>query len=114
MQEISTYKKRHALRMAVYGHLGVGSIHIRPFIDMTKDLSQLDRISKDIFKILKKYHGTLIGEHNAGRSHSRYLPMESKAMYAYMKKVKEIFDPKNILNPKVLFRLEPMLKHIKV
>lgn len=114
MTEILAYTKKHKLKIAAYGHIGIGSLHLRPFLNIKKNPKILDKITKDIFKILHKYDGTLIGEHNSGLCHSRYLGMESKSMYKYMKEVKKIFDPNNIFNPKVIFNLDKITKHIKI
>jgi len=113
MKAVKAYSKKHNIQIASFGHIGVGSLHLRPFINLKKQKKRFDQLGKDIFKIVKKYHGTLVGEHNAGLCRSRYLEMESKKMYNYMKQVKDIFDPQNILNPKVMFHLEPVTKNIK-
>ena len=113
MKAVKAYSKRKNIKIASFGHIGVASIHLRPFINLQKDKKKFDQLGKDMFKIVKKYKGTLVGEHNAGLCRSRYLEMESKKMYAYMKRVKNIFDPHNILNPRVMFNLEPITKHIK-
>jgi len=105
----ANYFEKKNIEIASFGHIGVGSLHIRPFIKK----QSIDKISKDIFKIVKKYNGTLIGEHNAGPARSRYIAMESKLLYKYMKKVKEIFDPNNKLNPHVLFDVPEMTKNVK-
>jgi len=113
MHEIKKYEKRKGVMIASFGHIGIGSLHLRPFIDMKKNPEELDKIGRDIFKILRKYNGTLVGEHNSGLCRSRYLAMESKKMYEYMRKIKKIFDPDNILNPKVVFNLDPITKNIE-
>ena len=112
MDAVTKYAARHKIRMASFGHIGVGSLHLRPFIDIKKRPKALDKMARDIFKIVRKYNGTLVGEHNAGFCRSRYLAMESPNMYNYMKKVKAVFDPQNRLNPKVLFNLDPITKHM--
>ena len=112
MKAVTNYEKKQKVQIASYGHIGVGSLHLRPFINIKKHAKKFDKISGDIFKIVKKHNGTLIGEHNSGFCRSQYLPMESKKMYAYMKKVKQVFDPKDILNPKVLFNLDPITKNL--
>lgn len=110
IKEVKKYSKKHKVKIADFGHIGVGSIHLRAFI---KNKKKFDKIGRDIFKIVKKYNGTLIGEHNSGFCRSRYLIMENKKMYQYMKKIKEIFDPDNLLNPKILFNLDKITKNIK-
>ena len=114
MLEVKKYSKKSNIPISSFGHVGIGSIHLRPLIDMKKHPEKLDQAGKAIFKIVRKYGGTLVGEHNAGLCRSKYLPMESKQMYSYMKKVKDIFDPDNILNPKVIFNLDPITKNINV
>jgi len=113
-KEIKEYEKKSGVSITSFGHVGIGSIHLRPFIDMKKHPEKLDEVGKAIFKIVRKYGGTLVGEHNSGLCRSRYLEMESKTMYRYMKKVKDIFDPDNILNPKVIFNLEPITANLGV
>jgi len=112
MKDITRYSKKTGIQISSFGHIGVGSVHFRPFINLKKDLKKFDRLAMDVFKILRKYNGTLIGEHNSGFCRSRYLELENKRMYGYMKKIKRVFDPKNILNPKVMFNLDPITKNL--
>ncbi len=113
MTEVDKYALKNNITISSFGHIGFGSLHLRPFLNIKKNPRILEKISLDIFNILKKYNGTLIGEHNSGPGRSWYLEKESKLMYSYMKKVKKIFDPENILNPKAMFNLDPITKNIK-
>jgi len=112
IKDVKKYEKKNNVEISSFGHIGVGSMHLRPFINIKNYAQTFDKVGRDIFKIVKKYNGTLIGEHNSGFCRSRYLPMESKKMYNYMKKVKKVFDPENILNPKVMFNLDPITKNL--
>jgi glycolate oxidase len=114
MKDVREYERKTGISIMAFGHLGVGSIHLRPLIDMKKHPEKLDIVGKDIFNILKKYEGALVGEHNSGRCRSRYLEMENKKMYNYMKKLKRIFDPEDLLNPKVMFNLESITRNLGV
>ena len=114
MNKVKEYSEKNNLIIASFGHIDVGSIHLRVFLNMRKNKKGFDKISRNIFKIVIKYNGTLVGEHNSGLCRSRYLEMENKRMYGYMKRVKKIFDPDNILNPKVMFNLDPITKNIMV
>ena len=114
MKDVKKYAKSKKVNIPAFGHIGVGSLHLRPMLDIKRNKKSLDIVSRDIFKILRKYNGTLIGEHNSGLCRSRYLKMESKKMYGYMKKVKDIFDPHDVLNPHVIFDLRPITDNIKV
>ncbi len=114
LQAVDAYAQKKGLDISSFGHAGVGSIHLRVFFDLKRHPNQLNTIGKDIFNIVQKYGGTLIGEHNGGRCRSHFLSMENKAMYAFMRKIKKAFDPENRLNPHILFDIPPITKHIKV
>jgi glycolate oxidase len=112
--ELQTLMQRLGVAICFYGHLGFGSIHARPFFDSTADnLAELiETVSKESFNILRKYNGTLVGEHNAGRSRSVYLQPELGPAFRYLREIKNLFDPDDILNPGVLFDTGPIRTHM--
>ncbi len=100
--------------ITVFGHIGFGSLHARPFFkpqsgDVAK---QIMNVSQETFRMLQKYGGTLIGEHNAGRSRSVYLEMELKEAFRYLRDIKTLFDPDDVLNPNTIFDLDPITSHM--
>ena len=74
--------------------------------------AQIETVSQETFKILRKYDATLVGEHNAGRSRSVYLEKELGPAFNYLREIKDLFDPEDILNPGVLFDTEPISMHM--
>ena len=74
----------------------------------TSILEQIETVSQESFNVLQKYRGTLVGEHNAGRSRSIYLQQELGSAFAYLREIKQLFDPDDILNPNVLFSTDPI------
>jgi FAD/FMN-containing dehydrogenase len=96
--------------IAFFGHLGFGSVHARPFFDPNEGelVKQIIKVSQESFRVLRQYKGTLVGEHNAGRSRSVYLEKELGPAYSYLKKIKTLFDPDDMLNPGVLFDTAPI------
>lgn len=106
--------KRHGLSAAVWGHAGNANLHMQPFLD----LGQVGDRQK-IFKIIAEYYALVIGlggstsgEHNDGRLRGSYLPMlYGQEVYALFQKLKQIFDPYNILNPGV--KMNATLETIK-
>jgi FAD/FMN-containing dehydrogenase len=108
--ELGALMHQLGVEISFYGHLGFGSIHARPYFDTTRsDLAeQIETVSKESFKILRKYNGTLVGEHNAGRSRSIYLEEELGPAYVYLRKIKNLFDPDDMLNPGALFDPAPI------
>jgi len=108
--ELEALMQQLDVEISFYGHLGFGSIHARPYFDATRSnlAEQIETVSKESFKILRKYNGTLVGEHNAGRSRSIYLEMELGPAYSYLREIKKLFDPHDIFNPGALFDTAPI------
>ena len=53
-----------------------------------------------------------MGEHNAGRSRSIYLQQELGPAFAYLREIKKLFDPDDLLNPDALFATDPISTHM--
>lgn len=94
------------LRINTFGHAGDGNIHVS-FLSMTGTDEELRLINEGIEKVLKKVialGGTLTGEHGIGLAKNKYLGLEfDAATLDYMKRLKQVFDPDNILNPGKIF-----------
>ena len=114
VQDLEELMRRLNIEISFYGHAGFGSIHARPYFDPTQEnlKEQIETVSQESFKILQKYQGTLVGEHNAGRSRSIYLRQELGPAFAYLQKIKQLFDPGDILNPGAMFSTDPISTHM--
>ncbi len=103
IQEICS---RHELNMCMVGHVGDGSVHPQIPIDYNnKDEYKRYKIAKsEIYHLTVKLGGTISGEHGIGLEKMAYLPkvVEGGAL-DYMRQIKKVFDPKNILNPYKIF-----------
>jgi FAD/FMN-containing dehydrogenase len=108
--ELGELMQQLGVEISFFGHLGFGSIHARPYFDTTRRnlAEQIETVSRESFKILRKYNGTLVGEHNAGRSRSIYLEMELGPAFSYLRKIKNLFDPDDLFNPGALFDTAPI------
>jgi D-lactate dehydrogenase len=103
----------------IFGHALEGNLH---FV-ITQDFStqaEVDRYGKFSFElsdlVINKYDGSLKSEHGTGRNMAPYVEMEwGKEAYNLMTKIKNIFDPQNILNPGVILNTdhEIHLKNLK-
>lgn len=94
--------KKHNLYSVHYAHAGSGEIHLRPIINLkTKEGNQLFRtIAEEIATLVKKYNGSLSGEHGDGRLRGEFIEqMVGKKNYALFKEIKRTWDPENIFNP---------------
>ena len=90
----------------IFGHALAGNLHFMFNQDFTTP-SEVERYKKfmdDIANlVVAKYDGSLKAEHGTGRNMAPFVELEwGEQAYALMKEVKEIFDPKGILNPGVI------------
>ncbi len=94
-----------------YAHAGSGELHLRPIINLkTKEGHELFRqIATDIARLVKKYHGSLSGEHGDGRLRGEFIPlMVGESNYRLFRKIKALWDPKGIFNPGKIVDTPPM------
>lgn len=96
------------MQVAIYGHVGVGTIHIDPVIEATtdKDIEKIKEIADRVYEAVFKYGGTTATEHGGGRCRSMYLVKEWEGVYDYLTAIKEIFDPNDVLNPATMFNTD--------
>ena len=95
----------------IYGHALEGNFHfiINQSFDSDKEVQRYkDMITEVGELVVKKYDGSLKAEHGTGRNMAPYVEYEWGAKaFNVMKRIKEIFDPANILNPGVIFNDDP-------
>ncbi len=84
----------------MFGHVDTGLMHVRPALDLTtdEDRKKLLTISDKVVELVNRYHGQMWGEHGRGYR-ACYGEVYFKELYPVARKIKGIFDPKNILNP---------------
>ncbi|WP_347158314.1 FAD-binding and (Fe-S)-binding domain-containing protein [Pontibacter chitinilyticus] len=94
--------EKYNLYCVHYAHAGSGELHLRPIINLkTEEGNQLFRtIATEIAHLVKKYRGSLSGEHGDGRLRGEFIPfMVGEANYKLLEEVKRVWDPGNIFNP---------------
>ncbi len=102
IREFNEILKKHNLYSVHYAHAGSGEIHLRPIINLkTKEGNRLFRtIAEEIATLVKKYNGSLSGEHGDGRLRGEFIEqMVGKKNYQLLKQVKDIWDPQHLFNP---------------
>lgn len=100
--EFNVILKKHNLYSVHYAHAGSGEIHLRPIINLkTEEGNRLFRtIAEEIAWLVKKYKGSLSGEHGDGRLRGEFIKqMVGDKNYALLKQIKKTWDPENIFNP---------------
>ncbi|HBH61134.1 MAG TPA: hypothetical protein DDX85_05200 [Nitrospiraceae bacterium] len=94
------------LIIANFGHAGDGNIHVNVMTDKDDEgeYRKARESVRDIFEAALKLGGTISGEHGIGLTKKQYMGMElSDVSIEIMKKIKNVFDPKGILNPGKMF-----------
>ena len=103
---IDIFKKVNVNDVSIWGHAGDGNIHIQPQLNLSQvgDRQKAFRLMDDYYDLIIQLGGSISGEHNDGRLKTPYLEkLYGPEVYALMQKVKQVFDPYNILNPGVKF-----------
>jgi len=102
---------KHHLSAVHYAHAGSGEIHLRPIINLkTVEGNELFRtIAQEVATLVKKYQGSLSGEHGDGRLRGEFIKqMVGEKNYALLKTVKYTWDVDNIFNPNKIVDTPPM------
>jgi FAD/FMN-containing dehydrogenase/Fe-S oxidoreductase len=103
--------KKHGLYSVHYAHAGSGELHLRPIIDLktTEGVKLFRTIAEEIATLVKKYNGSLSGEHGDGRLRGEFIPqMIGEHNYKLIKELKKVWDPNNIFNPGKIVDTPPM------
>ncbi|MBX3246767.1 MAG: FAD-binding protein [Myxococcales bacterium] len=96
--------ERHGVRVMTYGHAGDGNLHVNLLWDDPDDRPRVDAAIRGLFERTIALGGTLSGEHGIGVLKAPYLPIEQPApLIALQERIKEVFDPRGILNPGKIF-----------
>ena len=109
--DVNVLLKNNGLYSVHYAHAGSGEIHLRPIIDLKKESGvKLFRImAEETASLVKKYDGSLSGEHGDGRLRGEFIPkMIGPYNYELIKNLKKVWDPRNIFNPGKIVGTPPM------
>jgi Fe-S oxidoreductase len=93
--------KRHQVTASLYGHVGHGQLHVRPFLDLSDptDVQKLEGLAADMYAETLAIGGTISGEHGDGLSRTPFIRQQYADLYRVFCDLKRIFDPDGILNP---------------
>jgi len=99
--EMQNILKADRVTGTLFAHAAHGHLHLRPFLDPHEpdDVLKMQRIADRIFEKVIEYRGVISGEHAVGLSRSSYLRQQLGDLYPICRRIKELFDPKGILNP---------------
>ncbi|ULQ57844.1 FAD-binding protein [Flavihumibacter rivuli] len=111
IRDFNEILQKHGLYSVHYAHAGSGELHLRPIINLkTEEGNRLFRvIAEEIATLVKKYQGSLSGEHGDGRLRGEFIrQMVGEKNYQLLKQVKNAWDPHHIFNPNKIVDTPPM------
>ena len=116
ISEFTSLMKSHNQEAVYYAHAGAGEIHLRPILNLKKqeDVSLFRKITTDVAHLVKKYKGSMSGEHGDGIVRAEFIPlMIGEENYKLLKRIKSAFDPNHIFNPGKIVDALPMDKNLR-
>jgi len=111
LTDLKTVLDRYGLSCVYHGHISTGELHLRPILNLKEERDrQLFRVvAAETARLVKKYRGSLSGEHGDGRLRGEFLPlMFGEKVYALFKDVKRIWDGNGIFNIGKIVDTPPM------
>jgi FAD/FMN-containing dehydrogenase/Fe-S oxidoreductase len=109
--------EKYAIDCVHYAHAGAGELHLRPLFDLrtAAGLAMFRDVATDVAALVKKYRGSLSGEHGDGRLRGEFVrSMVGDACYRLFEKVKQAFDPAEIFNPGKIVAAPPMDASLRI
>jgi FAD/FMN-containing dehydrogenase/Fe-S oxidoreductase len=100
--EFDAMLAKHGLSCVYYAHVGSGELHLRPVLNLKDpaDVELFHTVALETAGIVKKFKGSLSGEHGDGRLRGEFIPlMIGERNYNLLKEIKKCWDPRNIFNP---------------
>lgn len=103
--------QKYNLSCVYHAHIATGELHLRPVLDLKnkEDVALFRKVSVDVANLVKKYRGSLSGEHGDGRLRGEFIPlMYGEEIYSLMKELKQVWDKDNIFNKGKIIDTPPM------
>ncbi len=116
ISEFTQLMKNYKQDAIYYAHAGAGELHLRPILNLKKgdDIVLFRKITTDVAHLVKKYKGSMSGEHGDGMVRSEFIPlMIGEENYQVLKRIKTVFDTDNIFNPGKIIDALPMDKSLR-
>ncbi|HVO66143.1 MAG TPA: FAD-linked oxidase C-terminal domain-containing protein [Syntrophales bacterium] len=108
IKELERLSQKYDVLIPCYGHAGDGNLHATPVkkpetpLDTWKE--KLPSILTELYQEVYRLGGTISGEHGIGSKRASYLPLVMNSdLIALQEKIKQAFDPLNVLNPGKIF-----------
>ncbi len=116
ISEFTQLMHSHKQEAIYYAHAGAGELHLRPILNLKKseDVALFRQITTDVAHLVKKYRGSMSGEHGDGIVRAEFIPlMIGEENYQLLKRIKKAFDPHTIFNPGKIVDAYPMDENLR-
>ncbi len=116
IEEFTALLDAYNQKAVYYAHAGAGELHLRPILNLKeeKDRQLFYQITKETALLVKKFKGSLSGEHGDGRVRAPFIPiMVGPEVYNLFIQLKSTFDPYNIFNPGKIVHAKAMTEDLR-
>lgn len=111
IDEFNEVLESENLNCVYYAHIATGELHLRPMINLKtqEGVRQFRKVATEIARLVKKYKGSLSGEHGDGRLRGEFIPkMIGEENYQLLREIKKAWDPEGLFNPGKITDTPPM------
>jgi len=111
VKEFQQILDKYKTSCVFYAHASVGELHLRPVLDTTmqKGVDTMKNIAGEVADLVKRYRGSLSGEHGDGRTRAPYIEtVLGSEMMPLLRQVKELWDPGYRFNPGKILNPKPI------
>ena len=111
MDEFQQLMDRYELDCVYHAHIATGELHLRPILNLKDEnhVALFRTVAQETARLVKKYKGSLSGEHGDGRLRGEFIPlMVGEKNYEHLKSIKQAWDPNNVFNPGKIVDTPPM------
>ena len=100
-QDLTEVFSKYGSRGTWYAHASVGTLHVRPILDMRRGGAQKMRaIAEEAAALVKRYKGAFSGEHGDGICRGEWIQWQfGPKLTEALGEIKHAFDPNNLFNP---------------
>lgn len=101
----------YGLNCVYHAHISTGELHLRPILNLKdeKDKKLFRKVATDCTLLVKKYRGSISGEHGDGRLRGEFIPLLlGEKVYSLMRDIKHVWDSQNIFNKGKIVDTPPM------
>jgi len=97
---------KHGTRGTWYAHASVGTLHVRPILNMKEGGAlQMRAIAEEACALVREYKGAYSGEHGDGLVRSQWIePVIGPRLMRALEEIKDLFDPRGLMNPGKIVR----------